>query len=242
MQTGSKDFGEDIECYMDIPELEEVIKYNRYFLIDYENVNRDGLNGITKLSENDCVRIYYSNTAETLTFGLHRRINESRAHFDYIKVQMPIKNALDCLILFDIRDLAKENRDAEYFIVSKDTDFDKAIEDFTVHNLKVKRIIEICKLDEPLNKSQSKIEQLKPQLQKTIANTKDKREAQVRTFFGQHFKEKTYVEKKEEIIQVLLVSETKQQVNNGLMKLYSNETVSNMLKVLQPLIKNMPGK
>lgn len=68
----------------------------RYFFVDYENVNRGGLNGIVKLSGEDCVRIYYSETAETLTFGLHRRIIASRAHFDYIKVQMPIKNAVDC--------------------------------------------------------------------------------------------------------------------------------------------------
>lgn len=40
----------------------------RYFLVDYENVNRDGLNGVTKLSEEDCVRIYYSESAQTMTF------------------------------------------------------------------------------------------------------------------------------------------------------------------------------
>ncbi|MDY4017536.1 MAG: NYN domain-containing protein, partial [Ruminococcus callidus] len=31
----------------------------RCFFVDYENVNRVGLNGILKLSETDCVRIYY---------------------------------------------------------------------------------------------------------------------------------------------------------------------------------------
>lgn len=232
--------GDDTELYMEIEELEKKNAFKRYFLIDYENVNRDGLNGITKLSEDDCVRIYYSNTAETLTFGLHRRINESRAHFDYIKVQMPIKNAVDCLILFDIRDLTKKNRNAEYFIVSKDADFDRAIEEFTVRNLKVKKVLEICKREETVCKTQPKKEQLPPPHQKKTTNAKDRKEAQVRSFFGKYLKD--FSDKKEEIIQIILDSKTKQQVNNGLMKLYSNEMVSNMLKVLKPLINDLPGK
>lgn len=78
--------------YEDDYELELV--YDRYFFVDYENVNREGLNGISKLEETDCVRIYYSDAADTMTFGLHRRINASKAHFDYIKVQIPIKMQL----------------------------------------------------------------------------------------------------------------------------------------------------
>ena len=40
--------------------------YKRYFFVDYENVNRDGMNGIVKLSDKDCVRVYYSDAAELL--------------------------------------------------------------------------------------------------------------------------------------------------------------------------------
>ena len=213
------------------------VEYERIFLVDYENVNRDGLNGITKLSEVDCVKIYYSNSAETMTFGLHRRINESKAHFDYIKVQIPIKNAVDCQILFDIRDLGKKHRNAEYFIVSKDTDFDKAIEYFSAQNLKVKKVMEICKTEEDL--LNEKVSKENAQNEKEL---NEKTEAQVRSFFGRHFKKKDYVEKKEEIIQIILTSKTRQQVNNGLMKLYTSETVSKMIKTLQPLIKDLPGR
>lgn len=70
-----------------------------------------------------------------------------------------------------------------------------------------------------------------------------KRESQVRSFFGQHFKKKIYVDYKEEIIQIILKSETKQQVNNGLLKLYSDGTVvSHIYKTIQPLISELPGK
>ena len=51
-----------------------------YFLVDYENVRVSGLDGLAKLTENDVVIIFYSVNADSLTFGLHRRINESKAN------------------------------------------------------------------------------------------------------------------------------------------------------------------
>lgn len=221
----------------------EKIDFLRYFLIDYENVNHNGLDGITKLTEDDCVKIYYSKNAETLTFGLHRRINESKAKFVYHRIQMPIKNAVDCQILLDVRELIKTNRDAEFFIVSNDTDYDQAIKEFTSRKYKIKRILSINKREESILEEQQKTTVLNSQPKKTASKiTKEKREAQIRSFFGKHFKKPLYTEKKEEIIQILITSTTRQQVNNKLMKLYSNETVSSMLKTLQPLIKDLSGR
>ena len=160
---------------------------------------------------------------------------------------MPIKNAVDCQILFDIRDLSKENRQAEYFIVSKDSDFDKAVEDFKGRKLKVKKVEEICKLTEikanPNQKRTTTTNNTKVAKKKaTNSSQKDKREAQIRSFFGQHFKKKIYVERKEEVIELLIKAKTKQEVNNGLLKHFTNETVSAMLKTLEPLIKDLPGR
>lgn len=74
-------------------------------------------------------------------------------------------------------------------------------------------------------------------------NKDPKRESRVRSFFGQHFKKKVYTDCKEEIIQTILNSESKQQVNNGLFKLYTDgEVVSHIYKVVQPLIEELPGK
>lgn len=70
-----------------------------------------------------------------------------------------------------------------------------------------------------------------------------KRESQVRSFFGQHFKKKIYVDKKEKIIQIILGATSRQQVNNELLRLYSDgNRVKEMIKTLQPLIKELPGK
>ena len=214
--------------------------YKRYFFVDYENVNRDGMNGIVKLSDKDCVRVYYSDAAETLTFGLHRRIQVSQAEFEYIKIQIPIKNAVDCQILFDIGNFIRENKNAEYYIVSKDSDFDKAIEGLKNRKIKIKKIADIAKRNEDPVENQVKNNTGQTKLKQTVDN--EKREAQVRSFFGQHFKEKKYVEQKEKIIQVIVESKTKQAVNNNLMKLYPNETVHVIYKRIQPLIKNLPGR
>lgn len=72
--------------------------------------------------------------------------------------------------------------------------------------------------------------------------SKEKREAQVRCFFGQHFKNTIYSKKKEEIIQAVLKSKTKQQLNNKLMKNFSSKETGIIFKKLQPIIKDLPGK
>lgn len=58
-----------------------------YFLIDYENVNVSGFDGLANLTENDAVILFYSENASTLTFGLHRRLNESKANLQFHKVE-----------------------------------------------------------------------------------------------------------------------------------------------------------
>lgn len=68
-------------------------------------------------------------------------------------------------------------------------------------------------------------------------------ESKVRSFFGQHFKKKIHVEKKEEIIKIVLDATTRQQVNNELMKLYRNgDQVKEIMEILRPLIEELPGK
>lgn len=218
-------------------------EYQRFFLVDYENVNCAGLDGIENLLEKDCVRIYYREEREEiekLTLGIHKRIDKSKAHFKYIEAKWSIKNAADFWILFDIEKLLKKNQTAEYFIVSKDTDFDKDIKKFCGEKRKVKRISAIDKRDEPVK---TKNTRRKANTSKNMSKKTDKKEEQIRSFFGQHFKEPEYTKHKEQIIQVLLDGKTKQQVHNGLMKIYrEGKTVGKIMKKCKPLLKELPGK
>ena len=96
-----------------------------YFLVDYENVNVGGLNGVSNLTENDTVIIFYSVNADTLTFEMHKKINDSNAIFKFQKILLKEKNALDfqlCAYLgFLIRDtMTDENAANNFFIVSND--------------------------------------------------------------------------------------------------------------------------
>lgn len=73
-------------------------------------------------------------------------------------------------------------------------------------------------------------------------NAAQKKEAKVRSFFGQHFKRKQYVEKKEETIQIILQAKSRQEMNNALTKLYPSEVVGAMMKTLKPFNKDLPGR
>lgn len=213
----------------------------RYFFVDYENVNKEGLNGIEELKKKDYVRIYYSDSAKAITFDLHLKINDSKARFKYYKIEMPIKNAIDCQILFDLKDLTMENKSAQYFIVSNDTDFDKAIKEFKDHDINIKKISTIQKMDGP-DEKQKRTSYKRPKKKQSAQSEKQKREAQIRSFCGQHFKKKKYLEHKEELVQAILQGKSRMEINNNLMKIFPNETVSAIFKTIQPLIKNLPGK
>lgn len=70
----------------------------------------------------------------------------------------------------------------------------------------------------------------------------NKREQQLRSFFGENFKEKKYKSNRETIITAVLESETKTALNNTLMKYFPGEEVKVIYKRLKPFLKEMPGQ
>ena len=65
------------------------------YLIDYENIKSEGMNGIDELTKDDVVCLFYSENANTMTFRMHRKINDCRADFRFQDVGVGSKNALD---------------------------------------------------------------------------------------------------------------------------------------------------
>lgn len=94
------------------------------YLIDYENVNKDGLNGVSKLTEKDRVIIFYSERADRMTFGLHRRLNETKAQIEYKKVDVGGHNALDFQLATYLGFLIANDSSEEYCVVSNDRGFE----------------------------------------------------------------------------------------------------------------------
>ncbi len=113
---------------------------------------------------------------------------------------------------------------------------------------KISLVRDSANIDFPAPQSQSSPaanKQPTPKMKSTAQKKKskpDKRESQIRSFFGQNFKEKKYKQKKEMIIQAVLVSKTKQQVNNTLMKSFSSKDTGVIYKRLSPLLTSLPGK
>lgn len=66
------------------------------YLVDYENVNQKGVNGVyqLKLTENDSIVIYYSNSANSLTFELHNELMRTNAKIEYRKLPAKAKMRL----------------------------------------------------------------------------------------------------------------------------------------------------
>ncbi len=52
-----------------------------YYLVDYENVNVRGLNGIENLTEDECIYVFYSDHANTINIDLMLRVRNVRISF-----------------------------------------------------------------------------------------------------------------------------------------------------------------
>lgn len=105
------------------------------YLVDYKNVNQKGVNGVyqLKLTENDSIIIYYSNSANSLTFELHNELMRTNAKIEYRKITSESKNALDFILVCDLGRFITQNPDEHFYIVSKDGDYDNVIKYITGH-------------------------------------------------------------------------------------------------------------
>lgn len=90
------------------------------FFIDYENVDVSGLDGLTKLTGQDCVWFFYSEKHSRMSFGLHRRITESPAQMKYTKIYEVAPNLLDRKLMEEAEQVTRMDTRADYFIISKD--------------------------------------------------------------------------------------------------------------------------
>lgn len=100
----------------------------RVFLIDFENMRSEGLRGIDTLTSEDTVVIFYSNNADSLTFAAHAMIMSSKANVIYYKIKRGGKNALDFQLISCLGYMLAKEPDAEFYVISKDTGYDFAIE------------------------------------------------------------------------------------------------------------------
>lgn len=130
-----------------------------YFLVDYENVNVAGMNGLKNLNEEDTLIIFYSENASTMTFGLHRRLTETKAIIEYHNVNVGTKNALDFQLsshLGYLIGICPEPQNEHFYIVSKDNGF-QVLQQYW-HRIKISISI-ISQISEANSKNVSKVKE-----------------------------------------------------------------------------------
>lgn len=208
-------------CYNSKRILEKGVLVLNYYLVDYENVNKTGLNGVAKLDKDDVVCIFYSENADSLTFGLHRRLNESAAEIIYKKVVIGNKNALDFQLSsylgYIIHEHESEGKQYDYYIVSKDKAFENLIK-FWGTKATIKLVVNVARESE-----QSIQDELELEVFKLIKN---KDEAII-------------------VAKIIQKYKTKSGINNALMKELpskNHQKASQIYSLIKPLIADKKGK
>ena len=189
-----------------------------YYLIDYENVKTHGLDGISGLGREDSVCLFYSENADTLTFGLHRRLSEAKAEIQYQKVETGTKNALDFQLSSYLGYLISENRDrnARFYIVTKDKGFGALVSYWSRRDVPVKIVMDLAGRDEDKEK-----DELNDRVSKVVSD-------------------KTAVPT---VVKIIQQYKTKQGINNALLKDFKdNKRASEIYTAIKPLITDKKGR
>lgn len=99
-----------------------------FYLIDFENVHSNGLEGCNFLGKTDRVIIFWTENAKNLDMTKLSKHCEASIHFEQVPKG---KQSLDKHLIDYMEKLAKKYRkDCTIIIVSKDNDYNKAIAEF----------------------------------------------------------------------------------------------------------------
>ena len=114
-----------------------------FFLVDYETVRASGLRGISGLSEEDKVIVFYPNRAEPMTFELYRDLKKAKSEVSFQKASVSNKRALNAQLCSYLGYLIGRNAKNACYIVSKSKDYDMISSYWARQNANVSVIPEI---------------------------------------------------------------------------------------------------
>ncbi len=109
------------------------------FLIDYENVNEAGLEGIKNLKSDDQVHIFYSDQIKTIPFERSIEMSQSRAKIEFIQTRKTAKNYLDFQLATYLGFLIGKGERGEVIVVSNDKGFDSVVDFWKGRNITISR-------------------------------------------------------------------------------------------------------
>ena len=191
-----------------------------YFLVDYENVNVGGLNGVSNLTENDTVIIFYSINADTLTFEMHKQI------FKFQKILLKEKNALDfqlCSYLgFLIRDtMIDENASNNFFIVSNDKGYSILPDYWKKFGVNLKIVSNLAKSE--------------PQIVQPKVTQPVKAPTELESALHKFFNDKNELSA---VAKMINNAKNKCEVNNSLCKKFTDKRGGEIYRAVKPFLKD----
>ncbi len=109
----------------------------KYYLVDKENVESTGLQGIEHAAKGDTVDIFYTNAVSSLPMKTVESIVNAKCHVVLSHVANGTPNALDFQLVTKLMHMDKGSN--EYIIISKDKGYDCAVsyaEQFGLKNIR----------------------------------------------------------------------------------------------------------
>ncbi|MBR1758142.1 MAG: hypothetical protein IJ744_05360 [Lachnospiraceae bacterium] len=95
------------------------------YFVDYENVGSAGVDGVDYLTDQDEIKIFYSNHADTLKYEQVKQLLATKAKVDLLKIETGTANALDFQLVAMLYYTLKD--DEPRYIISRDTGYDMAV-------------------------------------------------------------------------------------------------------------------
>lgn len=191
----------------------------RVFFVDYENVDTNGLDGLSRLTSQDQVYIYYSEAHSRMSFGLHRRICESKSEFIYRKIKDKTKNALDNELMREAETVIND-KNADYYIISDDKGYRSFVKKKVLAGFKVDQFPTISETNK------NKKEELKKTINARLVSDKK-----------QSYKlDENDIER---IASMIMNAEDKSELNRSLQQMFYNEDVKYVFSRLKDITYNM---
>lgn len=191
----------------------------RVFFVDYENVDTNGLDGLSRLTSQDQIYIYYSDAHSRMSFGLHRRICESKSEFVYKKIKDKTKNALDNELMREAETVICD-KNADYYIISDDKGYRSFVK---------RKVLEGFKVDQFPTISETN-KKKKDDLKKTI-------KARLVSDKKQSYKlDDNDIER---IASMIMNADDKSELNRSLQQMFYNADVKYIFSRLKDITYNM---
>ena len=203
------------------------------FYIDFENIGSIGLVGIESLTENDCVRIYYSNNPNIDMHTVENMIN-SPAKIQFVKLpdslkMMNLSNALDIVLLTDISRIAGTLGSNYAVVISNDKGYDSVISELNqtnqTNNILRSDSIKSFSALQPINNGSTSTVVDYSALDQLFTQTLSK-----------------YIQYKDNIVKIVKGSKTRCEINNRVNQTFDSNQSKVIMGALKPIIKALPGQ